>query len=428
MAKEKKRNGIFQSRLISVRVGFFLALRQIKRTSLWTNILVIFIMVFTFLNLVVVSGILVGLIQGAVEAVKSHYVGDIFISTLKDRAYIEQSQNIIETARNLPGVRAVTARYIEAGTIESDYKLARNPKDLERKVGTSFAGIQPEDEDAATGISKLIIKGFYLEPDDYDQIVVGALLLKQYLDFDSPNFPILENVDVGTKVRIEINGNAREVTVKGILKSKVDELDRRVFFTDKQFRGLIGRADYNVDEIAIKTEPKVDPKTIKEGLIVYGADKYARVQTQEEAEPKFIKDMKKTFNMLGSVISSIGLVVAAITIFIVIFINAITRRKFIGILKGIGIDSFAIESAYIFQSIFYAVSGSLIGSIIVFFILKPAITAHPINFPFSDGILVVPIDGTLIRIAILLVVTFIAGYIPAKIITRQNTVDAILNR
>jgi ABC-type lipoprotein release transport system permease subunit len=46
---------------------------------------------------------------------------------------------------------------------------------------------------------------------------------------------------------------------------------------------------------------------------------------------------------------SIGIVVSAITLFIVIFINAITRRKQIGILKGIGINSFAIEFSYLFQ-------------------------------------------------------------------------------
>ncbi len=428
MAEKNKKNGGFKNRIIAVRVGFFLAFRQIKRTSRWTNILVTCVMVLTFLNLVVVSGILVGLIQGAVEAVKSRYLGDIFISNLKDRAYIEQSQSIIETAKSLPGVSAVTGRYIEGGTIESDYKIPRKPTEPNQKVATSFAGINPLDENQTTHISNLIVKGAYLEPDDYDEIVVGALLLKQYLDFESPNFPVLENVDIGSKVRIEINGNMREVKVKGILKSKVDELDRRVFFTDKQLRGLIGRYDYNVDEIAIRLVPNTNPQTVKASLISDGADKYAKIQTQEEAEPKFIKDMKKTFNMLGNVISSIGLVVAAITIFIVIFINAITHRKFIGILKGIGINEFAIEVAYILQSIFYAAVGSTVGSIIVFFLLEPYIRRHPINFPFSDGILVVPVGETLLRIVILMAVTLLAGYIPAKMITRQNTVDAILNR
>jgi ABC-type antimicrobial peptide transport system permease subunit len=127
-------------------------------------------------------------------------------------------------------------------------------------------------------------------------------------------------------------------------------------------------------------------------------------------------------------ISSIGLAVASITIFIVIFINAITRRKFIGILKGIGISGRTIETSYVFQSIFYAVCGSAIGLLILYGFLKPFITAHPINFPFSDGILVAPLLGTMIKVLILVVTTFIAGYIPARMIVRRNTLDSILGR
>jgi ABC-type antimicrobial peptide transport system permease subunit len=37
-------------------------------------------------------------------------------------------------------------------------------------------------------------------------------------------------------------------------------------------------------------------------------------------------------------------------------------------------------------------------------------------------------EGAAIRIAILMVVTLLAGYIPAKIIVRRNTLDAILGR
>ena len=44
------------------RVGWFLAVRQMRRSSKWTTALIIFIMVLTFLNLVVVSGLLLGLI------------------------------------------------------------------------------------------------------------------------------------------------------------------------------------------------------------------------------------------------------------------------------------------------------------------------------------------------------------------------------
>lgn len=412
-----------------LRVGFFLAARQVRRTSLWTNILVVCIMVLTFLNLVVVTGILVGLIEGSVQAVFSHYLGDVFISSLREKTYVERSSDMIGVIRNYPGVKAVSGRYLMSGTLEADYKKPlAHPTDKRNLVPASLAGVDPVAEDSVSQLSKLVIEGQYLAPGDYDQVVLGAMLLSQYLDFDSPSFPVLKGVHVGDKVRVTVNGSQREVTVKGIIKSKVDEIDRRVFFTDTQLRGLIGRNDYNVGEISVRMEKDGNPYALKSSLLAAGFGDGALIQASEEAEPKFIQDMKKTFNMLGTAISSIGLVVAAITIFIVIFINALTRRKFIGILKGIGIDSLAIEYAYVMQAIFYAVLGTAIGCFIVFGFLKPYMDIHPINFPFSDGILVVPLGETAVRIVILLITTLVAGYIPVKIITRQNTLDAILNR
>jgi ABC-type antimicrobial peptide transport system permease subunit len=53
---------------------------------------------------------------------------------------------------------------------------------------------------------------------------------------------------------------------------------------------------------------------------------------------------------------------------------------------------------------------------------------HPINFPFSDGILVAEPVGTLVRMLVLLVITLIAGFIPARMIVRKNTLDSILGR
>ncbi|TSC82790.1 MAG: ABC-type transport system permease component LolE [Parcubacteria group bacterium Gr01-1014_20] len=427
MAKTQKSNSSGIENL--VRVGFFLAVRQVKRSNIWTNVLIVSIMTLTFLNLVIVSGILVGLIEGAVTAVKSHYLGDIFISNLKNKSYIEQSSQIIKAAQNLPSVEAVAARYIETGKVESDYKEnKKRVTDLDESVGTSIVGIDPKAEDIVTGLSGLVIEGDYLEENDYDRVLVGAMLLKKYLDFDSPTFPVLQKVEIGDKIQVTIGENVREVIVKGITRSKVDEIDRRIFFVDKQLRGLIGRNDYNVDEIVLRLAPKTDPISVKNALIGNGFDQFARIQTQEDAEPKFIKDMKQTFALLGNIISSIGLVVAAITIFIVIFVNAITRRKFIGILKGIGIHPKAIEMAYVFQSVFYALMGTAIGTFLVFGVIKPYLDKNPINFPFSDGILVATASGTAIRIAVLLIATFIAGLIPARMVVKQNTLDSILGR
>jgi ABC-type antimicrobial peptide transport system permease subunit len=121
-------------------------------------------------------------------------------------------------------------------------------------------------------------------------------------------------------------------------------------------------------------------------------------------------------------------VVASITVFIVIFINAITRKKFIGILKAIGIRGRSIEFSYVFQSLFYAIIGSIIGLIILYFAIEPYVAANPINFPFSDGIIVAPIVETLLKVLLLIIATILAGYVPARIIIRKNTLDSILGR
>jgi len=413
---------------LNVRIGFYLALRQLKRSSKWTTGLIIFVMILTFLNLVVVSGILVGLIQGAVDAVRLHYTSDIIISTLNNKTYIENSPNVLNILKSLPQVQDVSARYLKSGTIEANYKTKTNTNDKPNIAGTTITGIDPLAEDKITGLSKFMVEGSYLSPGDYDQILLGAYLDKEYLPIDNPGFTALNDVGPGTKVRITVNGIQHEVTIKGIIKAKVDEVSMRAFMIDTQFRSMIGRNDNNVSEIVAKLKPGVDPNIVRDTLIQSGVNKVAKVQTYTDAEPKFIKDMIDTFALLGNMLSSIGLVVASITIFIVIFINAITRRKFIGILKGIGITGEAIELSYIFQSLFYAVTGSIVGLAVVYFVLEPALRIHPIDFPFSDGILVAPISGTLLRMLLLIVATIVAGYIPARMIVRKNTLDSILGR
>src|SRR3989344_3997744 len=353
---------------LNIRIGFFLAFRALRRASLWTTGLIIGVMVLTFLNLVVVSGILVGLLQGAVDAVRTQYTSDVLV------------------------------------------------------------GINPVSEQAVTGIAGSIVEGEFLSPGDYDKVVIGGYLLKQYFPVETPGFTTLENVRIGTKIRMTVGSVVREVTVKGILKSKVDEVSMRAYMVDSQFRSLIGRNDGNVDEIALKLSADATPESVRDALLARGIGERAKVQTYDYAQPKFLKDIIATFNMLGTAFSSIGLVVASITIFIVVFINAITRRKFIGILKGIGITGRAIEISYIFQSVFYALVGSGLGLVLVYGFLVPFVAAHPIDFPFSDGILVAPLDSTFFRVGLLVFSTLIAGYIPARMIIRKNTLDSILGR
>jgi ABC-type lipoprotein release transport system permease subunit len=414
-----------------LRVAFFLAYRQVKHASKWTTGLIMLVMVLVFLQLTVVSGVLVGLIQSSVDAAREKYSGDVLVSNLRQKSFIENSGTIINVLDNLPQVETYTSRVLAGGKLNADYKKVLRDNETPNEAAGNVSGIDPLKEDEFAGLSKYVIAGNYLDEKDTDGVLIGAFLINDYTQIDSPGLKQLRGIEIGQKLKLEVGNNSKEVVVRGVMKSKLDEIDARILMNQRELRKLIGRSDTNLDEISIKLKPGATDAEIvevKEILVQNGFEKDAKIQTYEEAQPKFLKDITAVFALLGNMIGSIGLAVASITVFIVVFVNAITRRKFIGILKGIGIHPRVIEWSYVMQSVFYAVVGSTIGVIILYGLLVPFVDANPINFPFSDGIIYAPVSGTIARAVALFIASVIAGYIPARMIVKRNTLDAILGR
>lgn len=412
----------------NVIVGWFLAKRDIQHANIWTTILIIFVMTLTFLNLIVVSGILIGLIQGSEDAQKKYAIGDVVISSFLNRSAIRQTPKIEEIVKTVPGYKYHTVRYTGGASVSSNYRETIKPGEKRDAMNAMLLGIDPEREENFSGISKFIIRGEYLDTTDQDSVLLGKNLLYEFTPIEAPGFNTLKNVTVGERIQITFGDNVKEYFIKGILQSKVDEFDTSVVALASEVRKMTGRSDLDAGTIAIQLLESASPEFARDFLLQNGVGEYARVQTAEDAFPKFLKDIKATFGILGTAISGIGLVVASITIFIVIFVNAITRRRYIGILKGIGINQRAILYSYMYQASIYAFLGIMFGMLLIFLAIKPYFAAHPINFPFSDGILVATVSGASIRAAILLITTVFAGYIPARIVIRQNTLNAILGR
>lgn len=429
-------------------VGLFLGTRQIRRGNIWINILIISIMTLTFLSLVVIPGILIGLTEGSFEQNREHLTGDLYLTTLPDEPSIVNTQDIVRTLETLPEVANYSVRYTIGSTVEAGYIDREDfTKDPER-LGVSAYAIDPVKEEATTNLSKFLIEGEMLEAGESGSVLIGATLLKKYSNF-SDLFEPLESVEIGHPVKITLQGGelsgfdrdralvdglsgdggqTTEFIVKGILDSKVGEVSAGIFITEQDYRRVTRKTSLQAQEIAIKHNGDIDDFSFKDIALSYGFGDYAKVQTATEAIPKFLDDIQKTFGLLGNIIGLIGIVVSSITVFIVIYINALTRRKFIGILKGIGISELAIEFAYVIQSIFYAIIGIGMGLLILYGLLVPFFAENPINFPFSDGILVARLIPTMVRAGILLFITMLAGLLPARIIVRRNTLDSILQR
>ncbi len=412
----------------SIYIGLLLGLRQIQRANWWTTVLIIFVMMLTFLNLVAVSGVLVGLIEGAVRAVKEQSLGDIVITPLADEDRILDTDRILNELDTVPDIAGYTARYKAAALLEANYRERRDLRGERDTATVNITGIDPERENAVTHLASTITEGEYLDEEEQGYILIGKYYIDRYSEQFGDIFDSLSGVHPGDTVRLTANGVSKEFIVKGVVDSKVDEVSLNTYIPEKEFRRIFGRLDYGADQIVIALAPDASPNAVRDTLVRMGQRDLAKVETFEEAQPKFITDIKKTFDVLGTFIGSIGIVVGSITIFIIIFINALSRRRQIGILKAIGIEQKAIELAYVVQAAFYSFTGSLLGMALTFFVLVPYFDTHPINFPFSDGILLVEPLGATIRFAVLFVITLFAGFIPAWLIARQNTLNAILGR
>ncbi len=295
------------------RVGNFLALRALKRANIWTTILIVFIMMLTFLNLVFVSGILSGLVAGSSNAYRAQYSADIILSNLESKNFIEDTAGVERTLRSFPEVIAFTSRMLAGGTVEANYRTKTDIYDNTESVGAVVAGIDPEDEDAVTHLSTHIVSGSYLAKDDANGILVGSNLLENYVR-NVPGSDTLSAVDVDDTIRIRINGTMREFTIRGVVKSKISAVSQRVYINDTILRQILGRPNKDGNEIAVLLTPGTDPVYIKTELQDAGICSCAKIETWQESQGQFFTDIGTTFDILGGVIGAIGISVASITV------------------------------------------------------------------------------------------------------------------
>lgn len=411
-----------------VNVGFFLAVREIKRSNPWSTALIIFVMSLTFLNMVLMGGVLIGLAEGMMGSFKQFYSSNLIVKPSNKYSSIKNTSLLNNLVQSLPTYQYSSTRYTTTAIIENENNIKIKNDEVGEKVGATIVGISPENENIVTNLSSKVILGSYLDTYGFDQILIGKGLISQY-NTGSSTEPKLNNIYPDTELVIIVSDTKLKVKVKGIIDTGNTTIDNRVYIHESTLRKLTNNTQLNANEIAIQLDSQANENQAKELILnTYPFPEQVIVETSEESLPKAIFDMKKTFSMLGNLVGIISLVVGAITIFIVIFVNAVTRRKYIGILKGTGISSKAIEISYIFQSMFFATTGILIASFLVLYYLKPWFDIHPLQFPVTQGSLAVTETGLLIRGIILLATSLISGYIPALLITKQNTLDAILGR
>ncbi len=140
-----------------------------------------------------------------------------------------------------------------------------------------------------------------------------------------------------------------------------------------------------------------------------------------------MKSVTRIVNVISKVLIAfvaISLIVSSIMIAIITYISVIERTKEIGILRAIGASKKDISRVFNAETLIEGLTAGVMG-IVVTLLLN-----IPINIIIKattkiKHLAVLPLDGAIILIIISVLLTIIAGFIPAKIASKKDPVEAL---
>lgn len=174
--------------------------------------------------------------------------------------------------------------------------------------------------------------------------------------------------------------------------------------------------------IVVRTGAGVEPETVVAELEPLRTDVAFQDPGQLAAA---IQDQLDTFELIDDIMRVISLMVAAITVLIITYVDLSNRRRQIGIERAIGIRSSSIVGSYVLKSVITAFIGIALGWLLFRFVLMPIVDRYPFVFPTGPVTLELTAQTVRENILILLVVAALSAMLPAVHTVRMRILDAI---
>ncbi|HEY9247293.1 MAG TPA: FtsX-like permease family protein [Candidatus Methanoperedens sp.] len=396
--------------LNNLKISLFLANRSIAKGNKGTLILTIFIMALVFINLLLISSILLGIIDLTDNQVINTLYGNIVIEPRKDEKYINDVQSLKQKINNVPGVTGVSAHYVVGA--ELSYK---------NKSGAwSVRSIIPADEMTVTTTHNFMVDGEYLSKQDTDEIMLGKEIPGGYggdLEYLS-----LGGVKVGDRIDVRFNNGVKRIyRVKGVFDVSFEQSDSTAYLSQREMESVLGLED-RASHILIKTAGKGNEDQYIKQFLELGIKEDIK---SWRVYAGFVKSLTQSFSIINTLFAGIGLFVASVTIFIIIYVSTISKRRHIGILRAIGIKESIVIQSYIFQAMFFAISGIIFGFLILFLVLKPYFIAHPLKFPTGLVSLSITSESISVNAVSIIITALISGLIPSWLSVHATILEAI---
>ena len=400
--------------LNEIKVGFLSAKSSIKRGNKKTLAFIVFVLALIFMNLVFLPSMMGGM-TGMFNNFMIYPYGDIVIEPAGENIYISNTDNILQKVRAIEEVKSTTKRLDVAASIKHKQKV----------VGVTITGVLPSEEYDVSDYPYIISEGEFLGDLSRDEIIIGAMLVEGY--FGSEIYDNLGQIKPGSFVNVTYSNNVqRTYRVKGIMEGTFELVDLNALVHYKEIEDVYGLEKGKATSIVMRIKNTDDSANVKEKLIGVGIKE--PIFTNNEKSDAILKQAMETLDLVNVLSKYVSLIIGAALILIIVYINVLNRKKEIGILKATGITPKSIVFSYALLSIFY-VSLGIIGGLILYFLLIFYFTKNPVVFYESIEIIPEIRVGLIIQsIFTMLIMSVIAGILPAWRVSKESILEAIWGR
>ena len=278
--------------------------------------------------------------------------------------------------------------------------------------------------------------------DDYDKVMTVEIAEGRFIspvEFNSGK-PV---VVVGSKIVSELLGTSDiaaigkkikifglNVEIIGVMKKEGDNIfgnssDDQLVVPVNFARNHVDLR-YNGGAIIVKAKPGVTLDEMKDELS--GIMRAVR-KLKPKAEDNFAINqtdiISKNFDQLFGIIAMVGWIIGGFSLLVggfgianIMFVSVKERTRVIGIQKSMGARNYFILEQFLFEAVFLALFGGIIGLIIVYLLTLVVSNAFDFNLYLNQ-------KNIILGITVSAVIGFVSGLIPAWNASRLDPVEAM---
>lgn len=397
----------------SLRVGLFLGVRAVLRGNRGIAVLTVLMMLLIYVSLL----FLPSLIQGAVNRVNDQLVNtltsDIVITPSGQGSPIAGVDGYLDQIRRTPGVEQATSVF----RVGSEISYGSN------SGSWTVLAVDPASYAEVFTTPANLFAGQYLSQAAPDQVFLGIGIAGAGQTRVRGYRSSLRSVQVGSRVSITLsNGRPYQFGVLGIYDDQFPLSDGDALISMTQAQQLLPGIAGEATAVYVKTRRGAGVSQVVDRLRELRGD--VKIQTSADLG-SVVQDQVATYTLISDILKVVSLLMAAVTISMVTYVDLVGRRRQIGIQRAIGITSSAVVISYLLKALAYALAGVVGGYAVFLYAVAPIVQRHPFQFPNGPVTLAATWDEMVRDLVILAAVSAAAALVPSIRFTRLRLLDAI---